>query len=549
MSTQATGSARASGATSDSDYDVIVVGAGFGGLYAVHRFRQQGLKVLGIEGASDVGGVWYHNRYPGARVDIESIDYCYYFSEELYREWKWSERYAPQPELLRYLNHVADRFDIRPQFVFETWVTGAQWRPDAARYEVVTSTGRTATCRFLVMTTGQLSAARKPPFPGLDQFQGEWVQTSHWPQRQVELENRRVAVIGTGSSGVQTVPEVAKVAKHLYVFQRSPNFSIPAWNGPLNEAAWQKIAANVAEERQGLFQSPGAQHQPRGTRPASDFAPDEQQALVEAAWARGGTAMNRIFSDQATNQQTNDLVAEFVRRKIRAIVKDPALAEKLCPFDHPIGTRRLCVDTDYYATYNRDNVTLVDVRESAIESITPRGIRLANGREVEVDLIIFALGFHAFTGALDGANIRNDKGQRPSDLWQRGPRTLLGITTAGFPNLFFPTGPGSPSVLANMSVENEYQIDWIADCIAWMKARAYDTIEPTLEAQDRWTAHVAEVSDKILRRQVRNYMVHVGDDGSRVFMPYIGGMDRFVAQADEIAAKGYDGYRFGRPHA
>jgi cation diffusion facilitator CzcD-associated flavoprotein CzcO len=528
------------------DCDVVVVGAGFGGLYGVHRFRRMGLSVLGFEAGGGVGGVWYHNRYPGARVDVESWDYCYYFSPELYREWKWSEKYATQPELMRYLNHVADRFDIRRHFRFNTRVTAAQWNPASGRYRLTTSTGSSVTCRFLVMATGQLSAARKPPFEGLDRFKGEWVQTSHWPEREVKLAGRRVAVIGTGSSGVQTIPEVAKVAEHLYVFQRSPNYSVPAWNGPLDNTLWESIREDVAGEREKLYLHPGCSHMKRGLRPATDFTREEQHRMIDAAWNRGGHGMNSIFSDQSVNKATNDLIANYVRERIRSIVKDPDVAEKLCPYDHPIGTRRLCVDTDYYQTYNRANVTLVDVRASAIRRITETGIELDNGSRYEVDLIIFALGFHAFTAPLSNAGIVNEKGEHPADKWKHGPRTLLGITTAGFPNLFFPTGPGSPSVLANMAPQNEYHVDWIANCIEHMRKHGYDTVEPTLEGQDKWTAHVAEVSDKILRRHVNNYMVHINADGSRIFIPYVGGMDRFARQANEIAAQGYEGFRFRR---
>jgi len=531
----------------ESHYDVIVVGAGFGGLYAVHRFKQQGFTVLGIDGGGGFGGVWYHNRYPGARVDVESIDYCYYFDEALYKEWQWSERYATQPELMKYLNHVADRFDIRRHFVFNNWVNSAQWSDETGRYTVTTNTGLKTSCQFLVMATGQLSAARKVPFPGLDEFKGEWVQTSHWPEREVKLDGRRIAVIGTGSSGVQTISEVAKVAKQLYVFQRSPNFSVPAWNGPVKDMLWQRIKGDVAGERQRLlYGHPGATHIHLGTAPASYYTPEQQQALMEAAWADGGHCFAGIFTDQGSNKATNDIVSEFVRNKIRSIVKDPVVAEKLCPYDHPLGTRRLIVDTGYYETYNRPNVKLVDVKDNPIERITPTGIRLEDGTEYEVDLIILALGFNAFTGSLDRANILNGRGEQPSDRWKRGPRTLLGIATAGFPNLFFPTGPGSPSVLANMSIQNEYHVEWIAGCLGYMQQHGYDTIEATEEAEARWTAHVAEVSERILRRQVKNYMVHVNDDGSRVFMPYIGGMDRFARQADAVAEKGYEGFRFGR---
>lgn len=542
----ASGNSPAQAAQPSPDYDVVVVGAGFGGLYGLHRFRQMGLSVVGFEGGGGVGGVWYHNRYPGSRVDVESIDYCYYFSDELYRDWKWSERYATQPELMRYLNHVADRFDIRRHFHFNTTVTSAKWDADSARYRITTNTGMHVTCRFLVMATGQLSAARKPPFKGMDRFKGDIVRTSHWPEHDVKIAGRRVAVIGTGSSGVQTSCEVGKLAGQLYVFQRSPNFSVPAWNGPVNQILYDKIKADVAGEREAIFNTPGCNHRARIPKPAGDYTPAEQQALLEEAWTVGGHGMAAVFSDQSLKQEVNDIVADFVRDKIRATVKDPAVAELLCPVDHPFGTRRLCVDTDYFATYNRDNVTLVDVRENAIKHFTETGIELVNGDQYEVDLIILALGFHAFTAPLSNAGIENEKGERPNDHWKTGPRTVLGITTAGFPNLFFPTGPGSPSVLANMAPQNEFHIDWIANCIDYARQHGYDTVEATVEAQDKWTAHVADVSNTILRRFVNNYMVHVNEDGSRVFIPYVGGMDRFARQANEIAAKNYEGFRFGK---
>jgi cation diffusion facilitator CzcD-associated flavoprotein CzcO len=448
---------------------------------------------------------------------------------------------------MKYLNHVADRFDIRRHFVFDNYVTSAQWNSKEARYHVTTDKGLKATGRFLVMATGQLSAARKPPFPGLDDFTGEWVQTSHWPDREVKLDGRRIAVIGTGSSGVQTICEVAKVAKHLYVFQRSPNFSVPAWNGPPKTMLWERIKADVRGERERLlFGHPGATHMRFAQAPASYYLPEAQQAMLEAAWAEGGHGMAAIFTDQGSNKASNDIISEFVRNKIRAIVKDPVIAEKLCPFDHPIGTRRLIVDTGYYETYNQPNVTLVDVKESAIRRITQTGIELENGRHTEVDLIIFALGFHAFNGSLDRANIRNEKGQQPSDRWKRGPRTLLGIMTCEFPNLFFPTGPQSPSVLANMSIQNEFHAEWIAECIAYMDRHGYATIEPTEEGEAKWVAHCNEVADKMMRRQVKNYMAHFNEDGTKIFIPYIGGMDRFARQAKAIADKGYEGFRLTR---
>ncbi|MGE0387405.1 MAG: flavin-containing monooxygenase [Gammaproteobacteria bacterium] len=542
--------ASANSATAQQDYDAIVVGAGFGGLYGVHRLRSQGLSVLGIEGAGGVGGVWYHNRYPGCRVDVESFDYCFYFSEDLYRDWQWSEKYATQPELLRYLNHVADRFDIRRHFVFDTRVTAAHWMPERARYRISTSTGLEVTCRFLVMATGGLSAARKPQFEGLDRFQGEWVETQHWPHREVKLEGRRIGVVGTGSSGVQFIPVAAQAARHLYVFQRTPKFSVPAHNGPMNTSLWAKIRQDVPGERAKLWDHPGASHMvgPRGM--AAEYTPAQQRAILEEYWALGGHNCQTIFRDQGYDRASNDIVADFVRGKIRSIVKDPAIAGKLCPDDHPFGTRRLIVDTDYYATYNRDNVTLVDVRANPIARITETGLQLQDGSHNEVDLIVFALGFDAFTGSLYRADIRNGRGERLEDHWRRGPRSLLGITTAGFPNLFLPTGPGSPSLLANLATQNEYQIDWIADCIAWMDAQGYASVEPTPEAEAEWTAHVADVAKNLLRLHVKNYMVFEAEDGTRVYMPYAAGMHRYTKRAREIAARGYEGFRFaGKPGA
>jgi cation diffusion facilitator CzcD-associated flavoprotein CzcO len=531
-------------------YDVIVVGAGLGGLYAVKKFSQMGLSVLGLEQASGLGGVWFHNRYPGARVDVESLDYCYYFSPELYRDWQWTERYASQPELLAYLNHVADRFNLREKILFKTALTSAQWRPNTARYTVETSTGLTYTCRFLVMATGNLSAARAPDFPGLASFRGEWVQASHWPDRPVEIAGRRIAVIGTGSTGVQAIPVLAEQARHLTVFQRSPNFSVPARNGPLDTAKFQEAAADVPGRRRALLQTRAAISSNLGpSLPFAGYTPAERQDRLERQWALGGQGMNRVFADQGTDKTANDAVADFVRAKIRQIVKNPAIAERLCPYDHPIGSRRLCVDTDYYQTYNRGNVTLVDIDANPITRITATGIQTATTHH-ELDLIVFAIGFHAFRGALDHVQILNEQGETPTTNWHRGPRTLLGLMTSGFPNLFLLTGPGSPSVLANMVVMNEEHVNFCAGLIAHMQAHGYATVEPEPAAEAAWGETVAEAAAKLLRLGVKNYMVHVNaDDGSRVFMPYVGGLDRYTEICSAITENNYHGFAFGRTGA
>jgi cation diffusion facilitator CzcD-associated flavoprotein CzcO len=529
-------------------YDVIVVGAGLGGLYALHRFSQLGLSVLGLEQAAGVGGVWYHNRYPGARVDVESLDYCYYFSPELYREWNWTERYAAQPELLAYLNHVTDRFGLREKILFETALARAQWRPETSHYAVETSTGRHFTCRFLVMATGNLSAARKPDFPGLDSFKGEWVQASHWPDRTVERAGRRIAVIGTGSTGVQLIPVLAEQARHLTVFQRSPNFSVPARNGPIDPAKFAEATADVAARRAALLQTRAAISSNLGpAQPFAAYSPAERQDRLERQWALGGQGMNRVFADQGTDRTANDAVADFVRAKIRETVKNPQTAQRLCPTDHPIGSRRLCVDTNYYATYNRDNVTLVDIGADPIQHISETGIQTATTHH-DVDLIVFAIGFHAFRGALDQVDIRNEHGDTPTTNWNRGPRTLLGLMPEGFKNLFLLTGPGSPSVLANMVLMNEEHVNFTAGLIAYMDARGLTTVEPEPTAVTAWSATVAEAAAKLLRLGVKNYMVHVNqDDGSRVFMPYVGGLDRYTEICRATADGGYPGFAFSGP--
>jgi cation diffusion facilitator CzcD-associated flavoprotein CzcO len=532
---------------STTDYDAIVVGAGIGGIYALYRLRQQGLSVLGLEQAAGPGGVWFHNRYPGARVDVESIDYCYYFSQELYQEWRWTERYAAQPELLNYLNHVVDRFDLRQYIRFETALKAARWQPGEARYHVETVTGQHFNCRFLLMATGNLSAARVPDFPGIADFAGEWVQTSHWPDRPIEVAGRRIAVIGTGSSGVQAIPVLAAQASQLYVFQRSPNYSVPARNGPLDQANYRQAAAILPQRREQLLATRAAITSNLGASLRfADYTAAERLDRLERQWALGGQGMNRVFADQGTDPAVNQVVAEFVRSKIREIVKDQAVAERLCPYDHPIGTRRLCVDTDYYATYNRDNVMLVDIRANPIERITQTGIQTRDGH-YEVDLIVFAIGFHAFRGALDLVDIRNERDETPTQNWQRGPRTMLGLMTSGFPNFFFLTGPGSPSVLANMVIMNEEHVNFAAGLIAYMDAHGLATVAPEPAAEERWSAQVADAAAKLLRVGVENYMVHVNQDvGSRVFMPYVGGLDRYLEICREVVATNYDGFVFGR---
>ncbi|HVW42885.1 MAG TPA: NAD(P)/FAD-dependent oxidoreductase [Amycolatopsis sp.] len=532
--------------TGSGHYDVVVVGAGFGGIYGVRRFREQGLSVLGLEGAPDVGGVWYHNRYPGARVDVESYYYCYP-DPAIYRDWTWTERYAAQPEILRYLNFVADRWDVRKHYEFGTWMTGARWDPRSARYDIVTDTGKRYTARFLVMATGQLSASRKAPFEGLADFEGEVVETSHWPDRPIELAGKRVGIIGTGSSGVQATTAISKEAGQLFVFQRTPNYAVPAHNGPADKAKLAELAAKGDAFREELFGLTMAIPLPPKAGVAQEMADSERQRALREHWAHGGYCMNLVFDDQGTNLDSNTLVADFVRAKVASVVKDPEVAKRIMPDAYPFGARRLIVETGYYESFNRGNVTLVDVKADPIERITARGVQTRGGH-YDLDVLVLALGFNAFVGAIDNAGIRNEHGAGPTDGWQRGPRTFLGLMTSGFPNLFLITGAGSPSVLVNMVAANVQHLDFVADLIGFMDEKGHARVEPTKSAENDWTAHCAQVSERLIRRQVDNYMVHVNsDDGSRVFIPYAGGFDNYARLCQEVERNSYAGLDFSPP--
>jgi cation diffusion facilitator CzcD-associated flavoprotein CzcO len=514
------------------------------GIHAVHRFVQQGLSVQGFETGAGVGGVWFHNGYPGARVDTESLYYSYYFSPELFREWKWSERLAAQPEVLDYLNYAADKFDVKRHFRFSCRVTKAQWDADRRQYEIYSAAGLEATCRFLVMATGHLSEARRPDFAGIDGFGGPWLQTSHWPAQPPQLSGKRIAVIGTGSSGVQIIPQLAETAEHLYVFQRTANYGVPAGNGPLDEPQYEANAERVTDVYRELLRTSSGMIVTPASGRAIDYSPRERRALLEQRWAMGGHNLNLVFTDQSTNQWSNDIVSDFVRSKVSEIVEDPDVASKLIPREYPIGMRRMASNTNYYETFNRPNVTLVDIKADPIQRITRTGIRTLRGHHV-LDVIVFALGFDAFTGAIDSANIRNAELDQPADRWKRGPLTYLGLMTANFPNLFFITGPGSPSVLANLFVQSIYHARTIGDLIAYMNLNGYTWVEPTEAAEAEWSRHVDELAKPLLRRSTPNYMLHLNrDDGSRVFIPYSAGLNRYVDEVDAVVRAGYEGFSF-----
>ncbi|MGH7354802.1 MAG: flavin-containing monooxygenase [Candidatus Rokuibacteriota bacterium] len=525
-----------------SDIDAVIVGAGFAGLYMLHRLRGLGLTARVYEAGDGVGGTWYWNRYPGARCDVESMDYSYSFSDALQQEWHWTERYASQPEILRYINYVADRFDLRRNVRLATRVTAAVFDEATTRWAIETSRGERASARFCIMATGCLSTAQVPDYKGLETFEGKWYHTGSWPHEGVDFTGQRVGVIGTGSSAIQSVPIIARQAAHLFVFQRTPNFSIPAHNAPLEVEYEKRVKSNYAEFRRQARESRVGFVVERNDQSALEVSPEARQREYEARWNRGGLGFNATFADLLISKEANDTAAEFFRDKIRATVRDPAVAEALTPYHYPLGTKRLCVDTDYYATFNRDNVTLIDIRQAPIDAITSQGLRTRDAAYA-LDSIVFATGFDAMTGALLSIDIRGRAGRTLREKWADGPRTYLGIAIAGFPNLFAITGPGSPSVLSNMIVSIEQHVDWIADCLAYLRAHDRAGIEATADAEAAWVAHVNEVGNLTLYPRANSWYMGANIPGKpRIFMPYVGGVGAYRHKCGDVAAKGYEGF-------
>ena len=528
-------------------YDVIVVGGGLGGLYALHRLRnRQGLRVRVLEAGSGIGGTWFWNRYPGARCDVESLEYSYSFSDDLQQEWHWPERYGTQPEILRYINHVADRFDLRRDIQLNTRVTAAVFTPETRRWTITTEHGEVFTAPFCVMATGNLSTPRVPDFKGLESFTGKWYHSGLWPHAGVNFTGQTVAVIGTGSSGVQMIPHIAAQADHLTVFQRTANFSLPARNAPMDPEKERHHKSEYRQRRVAALDTPfGIAGHPPPTRSALDVTEEERQRAYETKWNEGGSiSFLYTYTDLLVNKASNDTASEFVRHKIRSIVRNPATAEILAPKDHPIGTKRLCLDTNYYETYNRNNVALIDVKHDPIEQITENGIRTRDREFGPFDAIVFATGFDAMTGALREIDIRVENGPSLAREWEAGPRTYLGLMVAGFPNLFIVTGPGSPSVKTQMILAIEQHTDWIADCLHHMRSNNLTLIEPDRSAQDNWVQHVNEVADSTLYPLANSWYVGANIPGKpRVFMPYVGGFAGYRKRCNAVAANSYDGFR------
>ncbi len=527
----------------NGDYDVIVVGAGLAGLYALHKLRGLGYSVKVFEAGDGVGGTWFWNRYPGARCDVESMEYSYSFDPELEQEWDWPDKYAKQSDILKYVNYVAERFDLMRDIQLETRIKSAVFNTDTNLWNIETDAGETTSAQFCIMAVGNLSTPRVPDFKGIESFQGDWYHSGLWPNDGVNFSGKRVGIIGTGSTGIQIIPHVAQQAKHLTVFQRTANYSLPARNGPLSNEDRSAHKAKYRHLREQAYFTPfGIAGYPPPTKGAVEATPEEREEKYHQKWAEGGT-ISYLFSynDLLLSEDSNKTASDFVRDRIREIVNDPETAETLCPNDHPIGTKRICLDSGYYETFNRDNISLVNVRKAPVEEITPAGLRTTES-EYELDAIIFATGFDAMTGAILEMDVRTSDGFAMKEKWKDGPRTYLGIMVAGFPNMFVITGPGSPGVKSQMILSIEQHTDWIADCLENMRAKGLSRADAQPDAEDKWVQHVNEVADSTLYPQANSWYVGANIPGKpRVFMPYVGGVEAYKKICDSVAAEDYDG--------
>jgi cation diffusion facilitator CzcD-associated flavoprotein CzcO len=527
--------------------DVVVIGAGFSGVYALHQLRKRGYDFIAFEAGDGVGGTWYWNRYPGARVDIESMEYSYSFDEDLQQEWQWPEFFSPQADLEAYANHVTDRFGLRELIRFSSRVDRMRWDDDTKRWHVHTSNGHNVIAKWVIAATGSLDATNIPDWPGVDSFQGQWHHTSTWPKEGVDFTDKKVGLIGTGSTGIQVTPIVAAEAGHLTVFQRTPNYSMPSNNRPLDPEYEREWKQEYAERRVAMRTGAQLNRLAPPEKSIFEVTEEERNRILEEAWnARSGFGLLRRFKDTSVNIEANNLLAEFVRGKIRQIVKDPVTAELLCPKDYPIGAKRICMDTGYYDAFNRDNVSLVDVKTNPIVEVTPTGLK-TTAAEYDLDIIIFATGFDAMTGSMTRMNITGVGGAKLEDHWADGPRNFLGIFVSGFPNLFMIHGPGSPSVLAQMITGGEMQVDWVLDFIDKIEEDKVETVDVTYEAEAGWLKEMEVHADKTLYPRASSWYLGANIPGKpRVFSIFIGGFDTYMRRCNEQVEKGYEGFVLGR---
>ncbi|MDP9097319.1 MAG: NAD(P)/FAD-dependent oxidoreductase [Pseudomonadota bacterium] len=525
-----------------TETDALVVGAGFAGLRALYSLREQGMSVVVLEASPDAGGVWYHNGYPGARCDVESFDYSYRFSPELEQEWRWSERYATQPEILRYVHHVVERFGLRKHIHFNSRLVVAEYDERNAVWNVTTEHGQHYRAKYLLTCVGQLSTTKRPDYPGQHEFRGQIIHSGIWPKYEVDLKDKRVAIIGTGSSGMQMTPIVAEVAKHLVVFQRSANFSVPAANARVTDEEDREVKANYRARRERARNSPTGLGFEVNRQRAIDASPQEREKVYEAAYPRLGFGFALAYHDILLNQASNDTAADFLRRKIGQKVNDPVIREKLTPRGHPFAARRPSVDGGYFEAFNRPNVELADVRESPIVEFTPDGIR-TTAKLHEFDVVIFATGFDAFTGSLLRPEIIGRNGMTLREKWQDGPITQLGIAVHGFPNLFIVGGPGSPSLLSNVLLSTEEQVDWLLALICRLQADGVAEIEATGDAEQSWGQHLNDRAKETLYLSTNSFYNGAEVAGKpRVFMPYSGGVRGYRRTLEKVAADGYSGF-------
>jgi len=533
-----------SGAGSVKRLDVIIVGGGFGGMYATYKFREMGLKVQSFEAGGDLGGVWYWNRYPGARVDLPSIDYSYSFSPEIEQEWTWSEQFAAQPELLRYIDFVATRLDLRKHFQFKTRITSAVWDEERQLWTVESDRGERYEAPFCIMATGPLSVPKVPDIPGVEKFKGRLLHAGRWPHEPVSFEGLRVGVIGTGSTGIQIVQDVGPQAGELFVFQRTPSFTMPMRNVPLTPDYVDEVKRNYPGIREAARNSTVGGTRPQSTRAFFSVTPEQRQSLLEDAWKQGGLAMLGTFGDLMINEEANEHVADFVRGKIAEVVKDPKTAEALKPKGYPIFARRPCLDSSYYETYNLPSVHLVDCITDPILEITERGVRNASG-EIELDMLILATGYDALTGALIALDVKGKNGQTVNQKWKQGGRSTLGIMMQGFPNLFMTTGPNGPSALANIIRISEHDVDWIAAAITHMQKNGLATLEPTTQAEDAWMDVVKGLAQRSLINKAKTWWVGANVPGkSQGLTMFIGGFAKYRELSAAAASNEYGGFAF-----
>ncbi len=523
-------------------YDAVIVGAGFSGLYMMHRLRERGLSVQGFEAGSDVGGTWYWNRYPGARCDSESLSYSYSFLPELDQAWHWPERYSEQPEILKYINHVATTLALREHFEFNTRVSSASFETATNTWRVGTEHGEQLTARFLIMATGCLSMPNWPKIAGIDDFRGERFHTGLWPHDGVDLRGKRVAVIGTGSTGIQSIPRIASQAEELFVFQRTANHCVPAHNSPMDAEAEQAYKSRYAEMREAARRSMSGDVVREAYINIMDLGDAELHEELDRTWALGGFYTQYPYTDLLTSHEANERVAEYSCNHIRSRVRDPRVAELLCAKDHPFATKRLCADSFYFETFNESHVHLIDLKATPIHAIEAAGVRTSE-RLHEVDVIVFATGFDAMTGALTRIDLQGTQGQMLREVWQQGPVNYLGLGVAGFPNLFTVTGPGSPSVLTTMVSSIEQHVEWIDECMDWMGNRGATRIEATPDAQTKWVDYVNQSGNATLFPEANSWYVGANIPGkARVFMPYVNGLNIYRDQCDAVANEGYTGF-------